>query len=221
MDKQALNPFVFGFFSLYKTMAFDPKTQKPFLITLTGDLGSGKSSLAKRLCAYFEADYYSTGSAQRKLAAKRGVSTLDLNKMAETDPSIDREIDSIFENLAYEEKTYVVDSRMAWHFLPNSFKLRLTVEPETGAVRILGDQKRTMEGYEDVAEALEMIHKRKSSERSRFQNYYGVDTEDETNYDLIVDTTTLSHEAVFEKVRAAVERYLDEKAEEQNQAASR
>lgn len=201
-------------------MAFNPTAHKPFLITLTGDLGSGKSSLAKRLCDYFQADYYSTGSAQRKLAEKRGVSTLELNRMAQSDPSIDREIDSIFESLSEDHKNYIVDSRMAWHFLPRSFKLRLTVDPEIGAERILGDQKRTMEGYEDVSEALEMIRKRKSSERSRFLNYYGVDTENEKNYDLIVDTTNMSHTDVFEKVRSAIEHYLSERSKSTNQAAS-
>ena len=38
----------------------------------------------------------STGEAQRQIAAQRGISTLELNRLAETDPTIDEEIDSVF-----------------------------------------------------------------------------------------------------------------------------
>ena len=44
-----------------------------------------------------------------------------MNRKADTDPSIDERIDGIFAELGKDQKSYVVDSRMAWFFLPDSF----------------------------------------------------------------------------------------------------
>ncbi|MBO5847261.1 MAG: (d)CMP kinase, partial [Bacteroidales bacterium] len=53
-------------------------------ISITGDLGSGKSSVAKILCQDLGFEYFSTGSLQRKLAAEKGMNTLDMNKFSES-----------------------------------------------------------------------------------------------------------------------------------------
>ncbi|HNG89589.1 MAG TPA: cytidylate kinase family protein, partial [Saprospiraceae bacterium] len=87
-------------------------------ITLTGDLGSGKSAVSKLLCATTGYEYISTGRIQRNLAQEMGLDTLEMNRRADTDPSIDQRIDSIFVSLGTDPKGYIVDSRMAWFFLP-------------------------------------------------------------------------------------------------------
>lgn len=61
-------------------------------LSLTGNLGSGKSSLGKELIARgFE--IVSSGDIFRGLAAERGVSIVEMNKIAETDKSIDKMVD--------------------------------------------------------------------------------------------------------------------------------
>src|SRR5579863_5521381 len=62
-------------------------------ITIAGDIGSGKTTVARLLSRQVGAPWLSTGAIQRKMAAARGVSVLQLNKMAECDPGIDRAID--------------------------------------------------------------------------------------------------------------------------------
>ena len=53
-------------------------------LSLTGNLGSGKSSLGKELVARgFE--IISSGDIFRSLAAERNVSIVEMNKIAETD----------------------------------------------------------------------------------------------------------------------------------------
>ena len=64
-----------------------------FRITIAGDIGSGKSTIAKRLAELARVEPLSTGGIQRQLAQARGLSVLELNKLAEQDPSIDKEID--------------------------------------------------------------------------------------------------------------------------------
>ena len=112
-------------------------------ITLTGDLGSGKSAVSALLCQQTGFSYLSTGQIQRKLAAEMGIDTLEMNRRADTDPSIDERIDGVFVSLNEDPDGYVVDSRLAWFFIPNSFKVYLSVDVHIAAQRILNDPSAT------------------------------------------------------------------------------
>ena len=92
------------------------------IITITGDLGSGKSTVAKLLQERLNYDYIYTGKIQRMIADRYNMSTVELNKYAETHPEIDAEIDSTFKSLN-NSTNLIVDSRMAWFFLPHAFKI--------------------------------------------------------------------------------------------------
>lgn len=145
------------------------RINRPLIITISGDLGGGKSVLANALVDYWGAEAYSTGKIQRAMADERGISTLELNKLAETDKSIDDEIDSNFKKLSQSEKNLVIDSRMAWHFIPESFKIKLEVNPVLAAERIIA-ANRDNEKYGDFDATLQGLKDRKASERERFQN---------------------------------------------------
>lgn len=179
------------------------------IMTITGDVGSGKSLLANALVQRFDADRYSTGTVQRRLAEKMGITTLELNQRAETDPSIDEKIDSIFKSLERAPKNLVVDSRMAWNFLPNSLKIKLEVHPLVSAQRVWGDKARIGEGYTSLEEARDRLQARKASERERFQRYYNVDIEAHDNYDLVINTTHLIPETVHEIAALGVQAKRD------------
>jgi len=169
-------------------------------VALSGDLGSGKSSVAGLLAEALGARQVSTGAAQRQIAAQRGISTLELNRQAEVDPSIDDEIDSVFRSLAESIEPLVVDSRLAWHFLPAAVKVHLVVDPEVAAARVLQREATRAERYGSAAEALQHIGDRADSERRRFQQIYGVDIFKLANYDLVVDTSTASPDEVARAV---------------------
>ena len=79
------------------------------IITISGMLGSGKSTVAKLLAECLGWDYYSTGNAQREIAAKRGMTTLELNRLADTDPSIDKEIDGVFIKIFKDAINFLID----------------------------------------------------------------------------------------------------------------
>jgi CMP/dCMP kinase len=170
-------------------------------ITITGDLGSGKSTVSKHLVNAYGYKRIATGDIQRQMAQELGVTTLELNKMAEVDPSIDREIDSIFESLRYSTESIVVDSRLAWHFLPRSFKVKLQVSPFVAAERVRLDLNRINEAYEDQRQALAGLRARRKEEVERFKRIYGVNIEDEENYDLVIDTTLISPHDVAQLIR--------------------
>ena len=166
-------------------------------ITITGSLGSGKSTVAKKLAEQLGLTYYSTGSAQRQIAQQMGITTLQLNQLAEKDKSIDDKIDAVIKAMNCDGNAYIVDSRLAWHFMPDSFKVKLEVNPTEAANRIFNDTSRSSESkYQNPEEVFNATALRRKSERERFLKYYQVDIEDNTNFDLIIDTSHLSVEEV-------------------------
>ena len=69
------------------------------IISLTGDLGSGKSTVSTILCKQLHYEYIYTGQIQRRIAERYAMTTNELNVYAETHPEIDREIDDTFKSL--------------------------------------------------------------------------------------------------------------------------
>ncbi len=169
-------------------------------ITLTGDLGSGKSTVSKILCERTGFEYISTGRVQRQLAQELGLDTLEMNRRADTDPSIDQRIDGIFVALGEDPKGYIVDSRMAWFFLPNSYKVFLQTDVHLAVQRILNDPDRSSEQYESVEEAVHKILARKASENARFLAKYGADCSNLDNFDLVIDTADRSQKVVADLI---------------------
>ena len=170
-------------------------------ISITGTLGSGKSTVASLVAKSLGWHHFSTGAAQREIAQSMGMSTLELNRAAETDKTIDEKIDSIFRELGGAEGV-VADSRMAWHFMPESFRVRLIVAPEVAAHRIIADSQRDAEKYQDTKIAVADIVARADSERKRFKHTYNVDITSDANYDTTIDTLNVRAQDVAELVLA-------------------
>ena len=180
------------------------------IISLAGDLGSGKSTVSAILCKTLDYQYIYTGQIQRKIAERYGMTTTELNHYAETHPKIDEEIDATFKALSNAENL-IVDSRLAWFFIPNSFKVFLKTNLEVSVERISGDKERLNENYASLQEAAKEIVARKESEVKRYQQYYGANCLDMNNYDLIIDTSNILPQEVaniilekFEKWKGGV-----------------
>ena len=172
----------------------------PRIISITGDLGSGKSTVARRLASLMDARLVSTGTIQRDMARDMGMDTLELNKYAETHPEIDRKIDQITIDLAASQDRLVLDSRMAWHFVPNSFKIYLEVDPSIAAGRLIGDSTRSSERYPDFDSALRFLLERRKLEHERFARLYNVDDENIANFDLVINSSLVSAEEIVDAI---------------------
>ncbi|MFC2465752.1 MAG: (d)CMP kinase [Bacteroidota bacterium] len=176
------------------------------IISLTGDLGSGKSTVSAILCKTMNYEYVYTGQIQRRIAERYSMTTNELNVYAETHPEIDQEIDNTFKSLV-DAENLIVDSRLAWYFIPNSFKVFLKTNIVVSAQRISGDKERINENYTSIQEAAMKIVERKKSEVKRYKLYYGVDCLDYTNYDLIIDTTEVPPKDVCEIILSEFEKF--------------
>lgn len=177
--------------------------KKKHIITIAGSLGSGKSSTAKRLANILDYTHYSTGDLMRSIATERGISLVELNKLSETDMSIDKKLDNNNLQIGTMENI-VLDSRLGFHFIPDAFKVFLELDGETASERILADKKnnpnRSKEdsgSFDSKESIIESINTRHQSERKRYKDLYNIeDVTSPDNFDLVINTKNNSLEEV-------------------------
>ena len=180
-------------------------------ISLAGDLGSGKSTVSDILIRELGAEYYSTGSIVRSIAEKMNMSVVELNHYMETHPEIDTMIDDGIAALSDDPRMLVIDSRMAWHFTRGTFRVYMTVDLETSALRIMNANRRG-EHSATLDRTVAETRARRLSEQKRYMEQYGVDIKDLMNYDLIVDTTFASPEEVAAVIISEFRRWQSDKS---------
>ncbi len=172
------------------------------IVSYNGDLGAGKSTIAKKVAKELGLKHYYMGQILRDMSKEKGMTFLDFMKLAETDSSIDKEIDDYVKKLGQEEDNFVIESRTAWFFIPNSIKIYLKVNETEGTRRIYkelqGKNKRNEE-LKSFKGVLADCRRRIFSEQKRYKKYYNFDIQDLENYDFILDTTDLNPEEVLEK----------------------
>ncbi len=182
---------------------------KNLKIAISGELGSGKSVLSSQLSENLGIEIISVGKIQRQLAEKYGMTTLEFNQYMETHPELDEECDAMVTKYGKSDTPLILDSRLAWHFVPQAFKIHLLVNSKVAAQRILNDKVRKNEAYTDVVEAEKNLIARKASETLRFKQQYGLDINDINNYDVVIDTTQITPKSVFQQVMQALEKWQE------------
>ena len=160
-------------------------------ITITGNLGSGKSTICKLLSEKYQFEIYSTGKIQRELAREMSMTTLELNQLMRSDHKYDHMIDDATAKISRENlhKNIIFDSRLAWNFVEKSFKVFVCVSLDVAAQRVMNDQRGEEEKYSSFEEAKNMLAERAATEKVRYKEIYHVNYMDFSNYNLIIDST--------------------------------
>jgi cytidylate kinase len=179
-------------------------------IAISGDLGSGKSTIAAGLSRRLGLRIVSMGGIYREMAQARGLTALQLNQRAERDEEIDARVDRTQREMAASAEPLIVDSRLGWHFFTEAFKVHLIVDPEVAARRVLSRPADGVESYNSIEEAGRRLRERSESERARFIVKYGVDKSRLRNYSMVCDTTRVTPEEAAERIIAAFDRFPDE-----------
>lgn len=91
----------------------------------------------------------------------------------------------------HPNEIWIIDSRLAFYNIPEAFSVRLTTNADVAGERLFNDKSRGKEDskYKSVKEAKKEREERRKGENSRYLQRYGVDLKDESNYDLIIDTS--------------------------------
>lgn len=169
------------------------------IIAISGKAGSGKSTVARLLASKLGLRHYSIGDIMREMAREKGMTLVELNKKAETDITIDEELDGRLKKFGKGDN-FVIDGRLTAFFIPYAdVKIFLDADEEVRAGRIMKD-KRAVEKGEDLRQTLENVKLREASEKKRYRQYYGVDYHDKKLYDFVVDTTNLGAEDVVREI---------------------
>lgn len=187
--------------------------QKKEIITLAGFPGSGKSSTADLVAKKLGFKRFSSGDFMRQIALDRGISLNELSLKAETDEEVDISIDNAVKKAGEKEKI-VIDSRLAFHWIPESFKVYLDLSPEIAKERIVNNLKinkfrQESEGQMNTDEVYKKIIERFESEKKRYWNLYKVDHANKNNFDLIVDTNKNNLEQVVDIIVKEYKKWVE------------
>ena len=169
-------------------------------ITIAGDLGSGKSTVANHLINNINYRIESAGLIFRRLAEQHGMSAKEFNQFIESNPKYDNMVDDTIKEMGEKEENIIFDSRLAWYFVPKSFKIYMYVDVDTATERIFNDKGRVSESYSDMATAKKEIIERRESEVLRYKTFYNIDINNYSNYDFIIDTSHATKDEVNEAV---------------------
>ncbi|HIE33799.1 MAG TPA: cytidylate kinase [Candidatus Altiarchaeales archaeon] len=169
------------------------------IITVSGLIGSGKTTLAKRLSEKFNLEYISPGSIMRKMSEKEGISLIEFSRCAEKNPEIDRVIDEKQTELA-KKGNCVVDGRLSAYLLEPNLSIWLKAPIDVRVERVSRRDSISQKA------AREHITLRENSERKRYWNYYNIDIDNLDIYDLIIDTNKFGGDEMLAIVSCAIEK---------------
>ena len=184
---------------------------KKRIISLAGDLGAGKTTVTKILQETLGYDVHRNGTAFRELAIANGMDVTKFNEYVKDHPEIDEQIEKSAREASDKHNEIIIDARLGWFAVPESFKVYLTVNLDESAKRAFNDPKRKeSEKFETLEEQKQDIEKRFKLENERYFNLYGVHKEDKSNYDFVIDTTNLTQQEVAQEIIEAFEKWLEE-----------
>ncbi len=175
--------------------------ERKHIITISGKPGSGKSSTADKVAELLSYTRYSAGDIVRKVVRKQRISLEEFNRRAQDDHEMDDMIDEELRNLR-TEKDIVVDSRLGFYWIPESFKVYLDLDDDVAVARIYNDvvsnNARDTEASANTSlqDVDRMVRERMNNERQRFMTMYGTDPYKPSNFDLVINTSRHSPQTV-------------------------
>lgn len=169
-------------------------------ITISGYPGAGKTTVGKMLAERLGYKFYSVGDLRGKMAMDRGMTIDELNKLGEKEFWTDDVADQWQKKIGQTEDNFVMEGRLSFYFIPDSFKLFLTIDKTVAAERILKNQRPDEKPVSSVVEMEQIISERLAADKKRYQEYYGLDPSAKENFDVVLDTTSRTIEEIVDEI---------------------
>jgi CMP/dCMP kinase len=188
--------------------------KRKHIITISGKPGSGKSSTADRVAELLGYTRHSSGDMVRRVLAREGMSLEEYNRRANDEHDLDDKVDEELRSLR-SAKDVVIDSRLGFYWIPESFKVYLDLDLEVATARIFKDavnnKKRSSagEGGSSLPDVARQVKGRMNDEQSRFRQLYGIDPYSTRHFDLVIDTSRHDPQSVAITVFDIYREWLD------------
>ena len=170
-------------------------------ITISGLPGSGTTTVAKLLAKELSMELISAGEMFRAIAKEKNLPLGQFNELAENSDGYDRWIDEQQGAEALKREDVIAEGRLSGFFVPTAeLKIWLKAPLEIRAKRVAGRERIPYE------EALTAMKEREQSEHKRYEQYYGVDLDDLSIYDLVIDSSRWREYDIVKLIVVAKER---------------
>jgi len=137
----------------------------------------------------------------RQMAEERGIEFWQFCAMAEKDDNIDRELDRRMVEMALQTKNSILGSRLAiWNMKEADLKVYLTASDEERARRITNREGGSFE------ERLKQTQNRDAKDSARYKRIYGIDNNDTSVADLVIDTEGKTPEEIVNIIIQSVQK---------------
>ncbi len=173
------------------------------VVTIAGPHGTGKSTYAKMIARQFKLRYVSAGQLFRDLAKEKSVALEELGKQAASSPEIDRMID---ERSAAEaaKGDVVIEGQLAAWMAKDLAQVRIYLKaPDQERITRIANRDHLT--YES---ARRQTLEREWIQRERYKRYYGIDTDDLSPYNVIIDTGNRSVESTSAELMSKIHETL-------------
>jgi len=167
------------------------------IVTISGQPGSGKSTVAQLLQKRLGIKYIYSGELFRQLAYQHNMTLEQFGKYCEHHREIDEELD-VKQLEQLRKGNVILEGRIAgWIAHKNKIsavKILLIADLETRTRRILKREKGEFEVRKKE------IQEREKSEAKRYLHYYGIDIKDTSIYDIVIDTAEKTPEEIVDSI---------------------
>ena len=164
-------------------------------ITIFWVAWTGTSTVGKLLAEKLWYSFQSTGNIMRSWADEAGYTIYEFeDKVIKLDESFDTKLDQKVVGFWKDNDNFIFESRLAWNFIPDSFKISLTCD----------DMERYKRIYErEWGEFVECMRKTKKREEELVKRYKEVYPNivfppNNDMFDIVIDTTKTLPDEIIE-----------------------
>jgi cytidylate kinase len=168
-------------------------------VTIFGLAATGKSTVSKIVCKDLNLVYMSTGNIFREEAHRRGLSVYEFDSLCRSDSNFDLDLDKSVKVYGKNNINFIFESRLAWYFISDSIRIKLGCDLDVRIGRVV---ERDSGDFED---AKKLTLQREIDITERYTNLYSLaNFADDSNFDYVIDTTSIGIDEVVSKVKEII-----------------
>lgn len=175
---------------------------RDLVITIAGPHGSGRSTQARFIADTYDLRYVSAGTLFRERAEELGLSLEEMSRRVAMEQDFDNYLDSRTKEESRRGGVVIDATLSGWMAEKPDLRIHLRCPLEERVRRIAEREGRALEEVERETRF------REENELRRFRELYGVDLEDLSVYDLVVNTGFFEADGVSRILKKVIDEYL-------------